>query len=80
MTISVQQVASFVRQVAAIASVVVGAIEQIPLPPTVRPVLIGIGGVVLAVEHYVSDPSTGTPTVPAAPVSPASNTGTAGTV
>jgi hypothetical protein len=65
-TMNVQQVAAILRQVFAIAAVVVGAltssVSAIHLPPAVSSVLVAAGGVILAIEHYVSDPSTGTTT------------------
>ena len=57
----VQRFSSIFRQVAALASVVIAAIPQDNLPVSVRGILGGLGAVLLAVEHYVSDPSTGTP-------------------
>jgi hypothetical protein len=61
-----QQIASIARQVLAVAAVVMGAITasvpSLHLPVAVSSVLAAIGGIILAVEHYVSDPSTGTAT------------------
>lgn len=58
-----QQTGSLVRQVMAVAALVMGgltaALPSIALPPGVSGVLAAVGGLVLAVEHYVSDPSTG---------------------
>ena len=65
MTINTQQVASVLRQAAAIAMVVVSALDTISMPAAVRGVLVAVGGAILGVEHYVSDPSTGTPKPPA---------------
>ena len=74
-----------IRQALAIAAIVMGALTAalsgIRLPPAVSAVLAAAGAVVLAIEHYVSDPSTGTPAppkpimvpqapVPVAPVAP----------
>lgn len=64
---SYQQIASIFRQVAAIAAIVVGALPQIGLPARVATPLIAAGGILLAIEHYLSDPSTGTPSPPKAP-------------
>lgn len=64
-----QQLASILRQIAAVASIVMGAItaavnsnNAIHLPPAVSAVLAAAGGLLLSVEHYVGDPSTGTVT------------------
>jgi hypothetical protein len=64
---TVQAFASIARQVVAIAAVVMGALTSalsaIKLPPAVSAVLAAAGAVILAIEHYVGDPSTGsTPT------------------
>jgi hypothetical protein len=64
MTINTQQIASWVRQAAAIAAVVISALDTISMPAGVRAVLVAVGGAILTAEHYVSDPSTGTPTPP----------------
>lgn len=57
-----QRAAAVLRQVAAITAVVLGAIPQLNLPNAVRIPLVTVGGLLLTVEHYLSDPSTGTPT------------------
>ena len=57
-----QRVASIARQVAAIVGIVIGLVPQVPLPGTwSRIVLVVLGGLLMIAEHYVSDPSTGTP-------------------
>lgn len=60
-----QSVFAIIRQVLAIAGVVMGvvtaSVTQLHLPPTVSAVLVVAGGIILAVEHYVADTSTGTP-------------------
>jgi hypothetical protein len=60
-----QSVASVIRQVLAIAAIVMGALtsalQGIHLPPAVSAVLAAGGLVLLNVEHYLSDPSTGNP-------------------
>lgn len=60
-----QSVAAVIRQVLAIAAVVMGALTSalsgIHLPPAVSAVLAAGGLVLLNVEHYLSDPSTGNP-------------------
>jgi hypothetical protein len=60
MILNSQQIASWVRQGAAIAGiVVVGLLNVGSLPSGVRVVLTAVSGIVLSLEHYVSDPSTG---------------------
>jgi hypothetical protein len=66
MTVNTQQVASWLRQAGAIAAVVISALGTISMPSAVRAVIGAAGGILLVVEHYVSDPSTGT-TPPAPP-------------
>ncbi len=67
---SYQQIASILRQVAAVAAVVMGILTQalngIKLPPAISTAMTIVGGTLLAIEHYVSDPSTGStaPNVP----------------
>jgi hypothetical protein len=68
-----QRYASIARQVLAVLSTVFGvltaSVSALHLPPAVSAILTAAGPVILAVEHYVSDPSTGTPAAPpAAPV------------
>lgn len=72
---TVQSIASIVRQVLAVVAVVFGvltaSVSALHLPPAVSTALATIGGILLTVEHYVSDPSTGTPAptpTPAVPV------------
>lgn len=59
-----QQLGSYLRQGLAILGVVFGAltasVQSLHLPPAVSTAMVVGGGVILAVEHYVSDPSTGT--------------------
>lgn len=68
MTVNTQQVASIFRQILAVAAIVMGALTQalngIHLSPAISSVLAIVGGVILAIEHYVSDPSTGNPPTP----------------
>jgi hypothetical protein len=60
-----QAIASVARQVLAIAGIVMGVITasvtSLHLPSAVSSILVVAGSVILAIEHYVSDPSTGTP-------------------
>jgi hypothetical protein len=66
MTINIgsQRFWAVVRQVLSVAAIVMGALTQalssIHLPIGVSSVLVAIGGVILGIEHYVADPSTGT--------------------
>jgi hypothetical protein len=72
-----QRFSAVFRQIASVAAIVVGAIPQLNLPNAVRAPLIALGGIILAVEHYVADPSTRTTTTttpaskPASPAPPA---------
>lgn len=67
---TVQSLASILRQVVAVAAVVMGALtaslSSIKLPTAVSTALVITGAVIVAIEHYVSDPSTGT-TAPQVP-------------
>ena len=78
-----QRVSSVVRQVLAIAAIIMGALtaclQGIHLPPAVSAVLAAGGLVLINIEHYLSDPSTGTPvatttTTVTAPVTPTTTT------
>lgn len=64
MTLDFSRIAAVLRQMAAIASVVIGAIPQMNLPSSVRVPLVAAGGLVLAIEHYVANPTTGTGATP----------------
>lgn len=59
-----QSIASIVRQVLAVLASVYGvlsaSISQLHLPPAVSAILTAAGPVILAIEHFVADPSTGT--------------------
>lgn len=65
---TLQSLSSILRQVLAILAVVFGvltaSVSALHLPVAVSTVLTVAGAVILAVEHYVSDPSTGTPAPP----------------
>jgi hypothetical protein len=67
---SAQSIASIARQVLAIAGIAMGvvtaSVTTLHLPTAVSSILVVAGGVILAIEHYVADPSTGSPA--AAPV------------
>jgi hypothetical protein len=60
-----QAIASVARQVLAVAAIIMGALtsalSSIHLPPAISTALVTAGGVLIAIEHYLSDPSTGNP-------------------
>ena len=65
MTLNTQRIGSIARQGLAVLGIVFGVLTQsdsaLHLPP-VTSAWLGVGGlVILAIEHYLSDPSTGTP-------------------
>ncbi len=78
MTITKQSAASIARQVLAVAGIVMGvltaSVTSLHLPVVMSSILTVGGAVIIAIEHYVADPSTGTLTTqtPAgpAPVAP----------
>jgi hypothetical protein len=59
-----QQITSVARQVvavlAAVAGILTASVTQLHLPTSVSTVLVAFGGILLTVEHYLGDPSTGT--------------------
>jgi hypothetical protein len=64
MTVTKQSLSSVLRQVLALAAVILASIPQDSVPASARWFL-GSGGVlILAVEHFVGDPSTGTTQAP----------------
>ena len=75
MTVTKQSAASIIRQILAIAAIVVAAVStsanSIHLPPIGSAILGLAGAIIIGIEHYVSDPSTGTTTTPAQPVAQA---------
>jgi len=74
---TVQSVSSIVRQVLAVLVSIYGvlsaSVAQLHLPVAVSSVLTAFGPLILVIEHYVGDPSTGTP-VPQQPVVPTRTT------
>lgn len=66
-----QRLASIARQVVAVVASVFGiltaSVSTLHLPVALSAILTAAGPVILAIEHYVGDPSTGTP-APVAPV------------
>lgn len=71
MKLSTQSLASIARQVVAVVATVFGiltaSVSALHLPVSVSAILTATGPVILALEHYLGDPSTGTPAPPAAP-------------
>jgi hypothetical protein len=71
MMLNTQSVAAIGRQVLAILGIIFGVLTQsigsMHLPVAVSSVLTIGGTLILAIEHYVGDPSTGTPAKPPAP-------------
>lgn len=67
MTINAQTLGAWFLRALAVAAAVVAAIPATDVPTSVRPALAIAGAIILAVDRYVTDPSTGTPT-PAPPV------------
>lgn len=66
---TVQSVSSIVRQVLAVLvsiyGVLTAVVPSLHLPVAVSTALTAFGPVMLLLEHYLSDPSTGTPTTTA---------------
>jgi hypothetical protein len=64
-----QQLSSIARQGLAILGIVFGVLTQsvtsLHLPAAVSSILVIAGSVILAIEHYVGDPSTGSTPTPA---------------
>lgn len=54
MVINLNRMSSIVRQLASVASVVIGSLGTGGLPPNVRAVLVAGGALIMAVEHLVS--------------------------
>jgi hypothetical protein len=61
-----QQISSIVRQVLGVLVSVYGvlsaSVASLHLPVAVSTVLVAMGPAILTLEHYLGDPSTGTPT------------------
>ena len=68
---TIARLTAILRQAAAIAAIVLGAIPQLDLPTSVRVPLITAGGIVLAIEHYLAGNTPTTPAPPAPPAPPA---------
>ena len=76
MTVSLtaQQLGAWIARIGSVALVVLAAIPADSVPANVRPYLAIAGAVILAVDRYVTDPTTGTP--PPAPPAPKTTTTT----
>ena len=64
-SINTQQAGAWIARIGALALVILGAIPPDSIPSNVRPWFVGAGAIILAVDRYVTDPSTGTPPPPA---------------
>lgn len=66
MNVNSQQIASILRQILAVTALVVGpltaAVPSMHLPVAISGIITFIGGLIMTIEHYVSDPSTGNTT------------------
>lgn len=60
-TLTPQQLGAWLARIGSIVMVVLAAIPADALPSSVRPYFAVAGAVILAVDRYVTDPSTGTP-------------------
>jgi hypothetical protein len=69
MTVNTQQLGAWLLRVLAIASAVIASIPATSIPVSVRPFMVIAAGIILAVDRYVTDPTTGTP-APSPPPSP----------
>lgn len=52
--LNTSRIAAVLRQLAAVAAIVVAAVPEIPLPTAVRAALISVAGAVIAIEHYLA--------------------------
>lgn len=62
-----QKLGAWVLRLVALAGVVVGSVNPASLPTSLRATFVVVSGVVLAVDRYLTDPSTGTPQKPSQP-------------
>lgn len=69
--LNAQQLGAWIARIGSVALVVLSAIPADSVPANVRPYLAIAGAVILAVDRYVTDPTTGTPPPPAKPATPA---------
>ena len=67
MTINVNNIGAILRQVLAYLGITVGistqSIGSLHLPVAVATAIIAASGLLVSVQHYVANPTTGTPTV-----------------
>lgn len=67
--VNTQQISSILRQLLGIVATVFGVLtastSSLHLPVAISSILTAAGPIILTVEHYLSDPSTGTPTATA---------------
>ncbi len=61
---TMQQLGAWIARIGAVALVVLSAIPADSVPANVRPYLAIAGAVIVAVDRYVTDPTTGTPAPP----------------
>ena len=75
MSLTTQSASAIIRQILALLGIIFGILTQSVTALHLSPVVsawMGIGGaIILAIEHYVSDPSTGTPTTTQPPTTTA---------
>lgn len=63
-----QQLGAWIARIGSVALVALSAIPADSIPPNVRPYLAIAGAIILAVDRYVTDPTTGSgPTPPTFP-------------
>lgn len=67
MTINAQPLGAWILRLAAVAGVVVSAINPADVPPSWRTTLLAISGAILAIDRIATEPSIGNP-VPPTPV------------
>lgn len=60
-TLTPQSIGAWIARIGSVALVVLSAIPADSVPANVRPYLAIAGAVILAVDRYVTDPSTGNP-------------------
>jgi hypothetical protein len=68
-TVTPQNLGAWALRLLGLVGVVLGAIPQDAVPANVRPWLVTAGALWLAVDRYVTDPTTGTPAPPVTPPS-----------
>jgi hypothetical protein len=74
MTVNVswQQAGAWIARIGAVALIALGAIQSSGVAGAARPWLAVAGAIIIAVDRYVTDPTTGTPTpTPTPTVKPA---------